>query len=530
MAKQADGPLRSLGFAAIDWIETYCVHGPGDVEGQPIDVDDEFAAFLVKAYRVDASGRRVKRRVALSRPKGRAKSELAGFIVAFEALGPCRFDHWAEAGEVSHWGYEYEPGEPVGAPVRRPLIRCFATELGQAGNTYDVVRYALDPRTADEVGGPAAALQRQYGPIDVGLTRINLPGSGEITPESAKDTSKDGGKETFAVFDETHLWSLPSLHRLHQTVVRNLLKRKMADPWSLETTTMFSPGENSVAEGTFKYAQMVREGRLRGSVHDLLLFDHRQAGPQHDIEKMSGRVAGLKEVYGPAASWMPLKEIAASYDDPQTSKAAWERYWWNRPRSLQGAWLKQRDWDAALDRRPIPDGADVVLALDGSYSGDCTALVAVQVDDPLHVVVPDLWEPLDGKVPILDVEQRIRNLCARWNVLEIAADPYRWQRSLEVLDGEGLPVEVFPQSPQRMTPATSAVPDLLAAGAMTHDGDERLARHISNAVLKADSRGTRLYKETKNSDRKIDLAVAMVMALSRAAWWRDNDDDGLQIF
>jgi hypothetical protein len=35
-------------------------------------------------------------------------------IECFEALGPCRFDHWAEAGEVSDWGYEYEEGEPVG--------------------------------------------------------------------------------------------------------------------------------------------------------------------------------------------------------------------------------------------------------------------------------------------------------------------------------------------------------------------------------------------------------------------------------
>jgi hypothetical protein len=25
-------------------------------------------------------------------------------------------------------------------------------------------------------------------------------------------------------------------------------------------------------------------------------------------------------------------------------------------------------------------------------------------------------------------------------VLEVAADPYRWQRSLEVLDGDGVPV------------------------------------------------------------------------------------------
>ena len=34
---------------------------------------------------------------------------------------------------------------------------------------------------------------------------------------------------------------------------------------------------------------------------------------------------------------------------------------------------------------------------------------------------------------------------------------------------------------------------------VTHDGDKRLARHVTNAVLKADSRGTRIVKEHKDS-------------------------------
>jgi phage terminase large subunit-like protein len=58
--------------------------------------------------------------------------------------------------------------------------------------------------------------------------------------------------------------------------------------------------------------------------------------------------------------------------------------------------------------------------------------------------------------------------------------------------------------------------DMVNTRALSHDGDPRLARHLSNAVLKQDSRGTRLQKETKNSSRKIDLAVAAVMALERA--------------
>ena len=503
----------SLGFQIVDWIETYLVHGPGDVEGLPIVLDDEFAAFILRAYEVKPDGSRRVRRGVISRPKGRAKSELAAMVSSAEALGPVRFSHFAKRGEVSPWGYQYQLGEPVGIPVKHPNIRCFATELGQSGNTYDAICYMLDEETASK------SLVTDYGKIDVGLTRINLPNGGEITPETAKDTSKDGGKDTFDVFDETHLWVLPTLHRLHQTVLRNLLKRKIASGWALETTTMYAPGERSVAEGTHEYAKAVAEGRVADAG---LLFDHRQASPKWDVTVPKHRLAGLREVYGPAADWMDLQSIADSFDDPQTRNAEWERYWFNRPVSLQGQWLPQRAWDECLNPRSIPDGARVVIGLDGSFNGDSTALAVVEIAEFPHLAVAGLWERIsteeDWRVPILDVEDTIRAACLRWQVVEITADPARWARSLEVLELEGLPVAQFPQSPARMTPATQRFTDMVNERQMTHDGSPALSRHVSNAVLRQDSRGMRIYKEAQKSAKKIDLAVASIMAMERAVW------------
>jgi phage terminase large subunit-like protein len=120
-------------------------------------------------------------------------------------------------------------------------------------------------------------------------------------------------------------------------------------------------------------------------------------------------------------------------------------------------------------------------------------------------------------VPILDVEDIIRNACRRWQVAEIACDPFRWARTYQVLESEGLPIVEFPQSPARMTPATTRFYEAVMNKSITQSGDKRLARHVDNAVLKADSRGTRIYKEHKYSTRRIDLAVAAVMALDRAA-------------
>jgi phage terminase large subunit-like protein len=68
-----------------------------------------------------------------------------------------------------------------------------------------------------------------------------------------------------------------------------------------------------------------------------------------------------------------------------------------------------------------------------------------------------------------------------------------------------------------MTPATARFYEAVANGALTHSGDARLARHVGNVVLREDARAARLAKERKHSPRRIDAAVAAVMAHDRAA-------------
>ena len=79
---------------------------------------------------------------------------------------------------------------------------------------------------------------------------------------------------------------------------------------------------------------------------------------------------------------------------------------------------------------------------------------------------------------------------------------------MQALEAEGLPMVEFPQSPSRMTPATTRMFEAVVNGTLTHSGDGRLARHVGNCVLRVDSRGSRLAKEHKHSQRRIDLAVA----------------------
>jgi phage terminase large subunit-like protein len=207
---------------------------------------------------------------------------------------------------------------------------------------------------------------------------------------------------------------------------------------------------------------------------------------------------------------------------PKMREAAFRRYRLGQWVALDGAWLPDGAWAACADAtRSIPDHAEVVLGFDGSFSGDCTALVAVTVEARPHVELVELWEAPEGardwRVPIVAIEDAIRAAARRWRVLEVAADPYRWARSLELLDGEGIPVGEYPQGPARMGPATSRFYAAVVDRLLSHDGSSGLARHVGNAVLKEDSRGGRLAKEHKDSRRRIDAAVAAVMAHDRAA-------------
>ena len=186
-----EGQKCSLGYQLVEWLETYCCHGPGDVQGQPLDFtrDRDFEQFVIDCYEVNPeTGRRVKEAAVISAPKGRAKSELAGLVGVAEALGPVRCD-----------GFDAQ-GQPVGRPIRSPFVRCLATEEKQSGNTFQNLAFVMGEWGQDTHPGI-------YGGIKgIGdyrsATAIYLPGGGECRSSSAGAASKDGGKETFVVPDE----------------------------------------------------------------------------------------------------------------------------------------------------------------------------------------------------------------------------------------------------------------------------------------------------------------------------------------
>lgn len=223
------------------------------------------------------------------------------------------------------------------------------------------------------------------------------------------------------------------------------------------------------------------------------------------------------------ASWITDDFLEGQLASAGLSENAFRRLHLNQWTESVEAWFPFGVWESRGCTRRLEASDDVALALDGSFSGDSTALVACTPDGFVSVV--GCWEKPVGdkgtwRVSHSDVEARILEVCRAYRVFEVTADPHLWQRSLEVLAAEGLPVTEFPQSAQRMSPATAGFHDAVLAGELTHDGDERLARHVGHAVLKADVRGSRIVKDSKTSTRKIDLAVAAIMAFERARQFR----------
>lgn len=445
---------NSIGWFVIWWIEKFCVVGSGAAMDVPMVFSPEYAAFIVDCYALDKHGKRRFDNVFLSRPKGSNKSGLAALICLAESLAPVRFDHYAEAGETYTFlgqTYHYREGEPVGRLVVNSVITLIANSEKQTGNVYKVIQQNC-------IGGPLAQL-RGVG-MDVGETRIIVPeecGGGYISAGTAGAASMDGGLQTFIPVDESHLM-VGRAKDTAQTALRNATKRKLdAEPWYLETTTMYQPGMNSLAEDTYRTAWAVAEGKVK---HDQrLLFDHRYA--VLGVEDMSNEkklMRALMESHGSVAKstdgydHLILPDGRITRVDPNTGKDAegnslatkgvepgpskygWVdlegpknrilnagtdvnqgiRYYLNFLTSSMDSWLPESQIQNHLIGRELYQTADtrqmmeawksvispddeITLGFDGSISDDSTALVGCRVRDGLLFLIKLEAKPNDAR-------------------------------------------------------------------------------------------------------------------------------------
>ncbi|RBO73525.1 terminase TerL endonuclease subunit [Microbacterium sp. H6] len=556
---------RSLGWIATWWIETFVVHRRGGAQGMPIQYGDEYTGFIVDCYAHDAAGKRFYNSAFFSRPKGTDKSGLAAALVLFEAFGPARFAGWAKGGETYEFlgrTYTYVAGEPMGKPVKTPVVKIMATEEGQTGNVFDNVYYNLTDENA-----PLFALKAVYG-VDAGKTRVLIPhNGGQITPSTAGAASKDGGLETFAVFDETHLYETPTLRAMYDTVVRNLSKRRKEGTWFIETTTMYEPGAESVAEDTYFLADQIEAKKAR---RPRLLFDHRWADIESldkikvpDPTKRGGKrleteaeyiqrlTDGFYEAFGDAIAWNDPEGMLDDLFDPRRAEEDTIRYFFNAVVAGKNAWMKLADWskiglqqllaDAKaagekLGFRPPMRGDEIALGFDGSLNSDATVLIGCRISDG-YVFPIGIWEAPDSKeakhwqVDHQEVEAVLDATFKKFKVVAFLADPPHWRDyvdrwetkygpDLAVKATEAKPITFETNQHNVMAKVVERTDTAIKSGELRHGNHKVLTRHVLNAHRWKRTGGDVIGKDRKGSAKKMDAAIGMCLAVEGRARYR----------
>ena len=512
-----EAPWPTLGPGVCAFIEEYLIYGPGDLRGKPYVLDDETRGLIYRMYEVyprghAMEGRRRFKEVGISMPKGTAKTEKAALIAAVELHpdGPVR---------TVGWGVRGDPGVPVGGGVNDPYIPMVAYTEEQ---TEELAYGALYVMISE---GPLA------DDFDIGLARImRLQGGGKAEALANAPDSADGMRTTFQHLDETHRFILPRMKAAVQTMKRNIPKRYAADAWTLETTTAFASGEGSVAEATMDYAKAVASGEIKDS---RLFYFHRQAREDFDLAKCDlSTDAGpemlrqaITDARGPSSAWADIESIVAQFMDPGADTEYLQRVWLNLSRKGAGKAFDIETWKAlARDRKP-KRGALITIGFDGARYFDSTALIATEIASgwqwPLGI-----WERpehrADWEVPEGDVDAVLTQAFETFDVWRMYADPPFWESTLAMWAGRWGLDKVWKWPTNRwsvMGPSVRSYANAIAAGQVTHNGDEAFARHIANAVKRPlsirDAEGVPFWvieKERKGSPFKIDAAVAGILS------------------
>lgn len=342
---------------------------------------------------------------------------------------------------------------------------------------------------------------------------IEYPAAGSVYKAlSSEAFTKEGLNPSRVLFDELHaqpnweLWNV--MNQGSDTRTSPLIVAISTFGVTVDTT-----GQDSVCKAQYDYAKAVQSGALTDPRYGARIYEtnpRRRGFNYRDPRFWADANPALGD-------FLHVEKMQAACRKMQEADFKTKRLdIWLAVLSL---WLPDGTREAYEQRRPVPDGAEVVLAFDGSFSGDSTGLTVEDVADH-HIDVVAAWErppKAEGwRVDPDEVEAALRAAFVRWKVRWLVYDPRIWHQLMQRLTAEGYPCEPMPQGLPMIHAAQRFYEDI-TSGDLTLSGDPRLARHLDNVRTKATPQGPRVQKESPHSRLWIDLAVCAVMGHAYAS-------------
>jgi phage terminase large subunit-like protein len=472
----------------IAFIEAYGLQTKDTIAGKSgsqLQLRDWQIELIKHLFAEDANGRLLARTALVGMPRKNGKSALGSSLALWSLfLG-------ANGGEVYSCAADKEQARIVFGDAKR-MIEAH-TELSELVRIY---------RDAIEV-------------VDSGSIYRVL---------SSEAYTKEGLSPTFVVFDELHATPNPDLYNVMQ-----LGMGAREEPMLLSITTAGvktdNSGKDSTAYAQYQYGQKVARGEQPDPSFFMAWWEALPEADHRNPETWEMANPG----YGDLNSIEDFEAMARRIEEPEfrTKRC-------NQWVSSANAWLPSGLWETLETKRELDPDAEYILGFDGSFNNDCTVIVGCQIprdeDEKPYLFLVKAWEKQpqdtdDWRVDTLDVESTIMNFIQNHpKTLEVACDPFRWQRTMAVLQDTGINIVEWPTtSVRRMVPACQKFYTQVTENRLEHDGDPFMTRHLSNAAVKTDNYGPRIVKEHRSSSKKIDAAVAAIIALDRALVIRETE-------
>lgn len=331
---------------------------------------------------------------------------------------------------------------------------------------------------------------------------LEVPSTGSIFRVLSADAKlQQGLNPSVVIFDEVHVQPNDDLWD-----AMTLGSGARIDPLALGITTA-GHDKDTLCGRLYQYGLDVASGNLDDPSFGFWWWEPDPALPHTSLEAWHQANPNL------ALGLMDLEDLETAAR--QTSEFAFRRYRLNQWTTATESWLPTGAWDACEDDVTLDPDLPTWVGVDMALKHDSIAVVAAQTrTDGRVAVVPRIWVPKGAAIDVAAVEAHLRDLHRRYNVREFAYDPAYFERSAQALHDDGLPMVEFPQSAARMVPACQTAYAVICAGQLAHPGDPTFTDQVLSAAVRQTDDGWRLSKG--KSRRKIDAAIAMVIAVQRA--------------